>query len=176
MAIALFGTKSFEVKKNKIYTFKGFEYGTSLQTEKQESAGKKPSTYNKGPNLNTLKINISLNATLGVNPRVEIEDWEAIKDAAIAYPFFLGNRPLGKNKWLLKEVGVIGTVIGNSGNIIAAEINLQFDEYVKSGIKTASSSTSAKSSPAINLDDVIEPNTLTTAEKAGLKRNNPYFH
>ncbi|MFO7153932.1 MAG: phage tail protein [Caldicoprobacter oshimai] len=182
MPIAVFGPKAFEVTQDKIYTFDGLQYTSSLNTEKQDAAGKKPSTYNKGPALDTFSITIMLDAALGVNPRREIEEWIAIKDAGVAYPFVLGNRPWGSNKWLLVEVQVIAQVIDNAGNILKAEISLKFDEYVRPGsaaAKSTSGGSSKKSSnktsaPGIQLPPLTGPvNLLGAQDKAVTKRKNP---
>lgn len=171
MPIAVFGTKAFEVTQNRIYTFENIQYGSTLSTQKQDSSGKKPSTYNKGPGLNTLSISIKLDVSLGVNPRKEIEEWEAIKDAGIAYPFLLGGRPLGKNKWLLVSVQAIMLVIDNSGNVLSAELELKFDEYLRPGSMSASTS-GGTYTPGIQLPPVSGDAYILSSDKSGLKRSN----
>lgn len=174
MSIAVFGNKIFQVTQDRIYTFDGIQYGSSLNTEKQDASGKKPSTYNKGPGLNSLSIKISLDVSLGVNPRSEIEEWESIKDAGVAYPFILGSRPLGKNKWLLVDVQATMQVIDSNGNVLAAELSLKFDEYVRAGSASASkSSQQASYSPGIQLPSIDDYNILSSQNtEVGLKRNN----
>lgn len=181
MPIAVFGQKVFQITQNKIYTFDDLQYGSSLDTEKQDATGKKPSTYNKGPGLNSLSIKILLDASLGINPRKEIEEWEEIKDAGIAYPFILGSRPLGKYKWLLVDVQATIQIIDNAGNILKAEVSLKFDEYVRpdSASSSSKSSSSKKSSskaysPGVQLAPISgEVNLLGPQDKSGLKRKNP---
>lgn len=170
MTIAVFGSKSFEVSANKIYTMDDLDYSSALNTEKQDSSNGKPSTYNKGPALNSLTFKIVLDVSLGINPRSEIEEWEAIKDAGIAYQFILGGRPIGKYKWLLVDVQASNFTIDNTGIITAAKLSLKFDEYVRAGQVKSISSTSSKS-PGITLEDLqSEPVEKTPSEKAGLKR------
>ncbi len=168
MSIAVFGSKVFEVS-SKIYTINELQYGSTLDTEKQESIGKKPSTYNKGPGLNSLAFKISLKSSLGVDSRTEIEEWEAIKDGGVAYPFILGNRPLGKNKWLLIDVQATDLVIDGNGNMLAAEINLKFDEYVRPGSVEQSASNKA---PGVKKSTIDINNLVSNDEKAELKREN----
>jgi len=158
MPIAVFGSKVFQVTQDRIYTFDGIQYSSSLNTEKQDASGKKPSTYNKGPGLNSMSIRIYLDVSLGVDPRREIEEWEAIKDASIAYPFVLGTRPLGKNKWLLVSVQVAIQNIDSNGNVLSAELTLQFDEYVRAGSASASQPSSAL--PGIQLPSIYGANIL----------------
>lgn len=133
MPIAVFGSKVFEITDSKIYTMDGLQYNTSLDTEKQDAEGKKPSTYNKGPGLNAMNFVLKLEASQGVNPRREMESWEQIKDAAVAYQFILGSSPLGSNKWLLVDIQASNNIIDNFGNMLKVELQLKFDEYVRPG-------------------------------------------
>jgi phage protein U len=133
MAIATFGTKVFQVSTSKMYTFNDFQYSSSLQTEKQEVLGRKPSTYNKGPDLDSMSFKIHIDAAFGVNPRVEMESWRAIMNAGVAYPFILGGKPLGSSKWLLVSVDESNVNIDNAGKILGVDIDLKFDEYVSAG-------------------------------------------
>lgn len=165
MPIAVFGRKAFEVSSKKTYTFDGLQYGSSLSTESQDAAGKKPSTYTKGPELNTLSFKVMLDVMQGVNPRQELDDWEKIKDAAVAYPFILKNKPLGSSKWLLESVQLSNTIIDNLGNILAGEINLQFKEYVRAGKAKVTSTTGG----GVN----VQHQLLNNQDKEGAKRDNP---
>lgn len=175
MPIAVFGSKIFQISADKIYTFSEFQYGSTLQTEKQDADGKKPSTYNKGPGLDNLGLKIKLSVDMGVNPRVELGEWLAIKDDSVAYPFILGGVPFRPNKWLLVDVQATDEVFDNQGAMLALTIALKFDEYVRPGSAqspTKSSSTSssktAKTSAGIQAVD-YKPATLTASEKEKLK-------
>jgi len=164
MAIAVFGNKMFVVTSSKIITFNDFQYGSTLETEKQDAAGKKPSTYNKGPGLDTLSIKIRLSADLGVNPRNQLGEWLKVKDAGVAYPFILGGKPFRPNKWLLVDVQASEGVIDNDGNFLALTLSLSFDEYVRPGSKTEKSTSGTGKSKV-----QIKVPTLTASEKAQLK-------
>ncbi|MGE5631702.1 MAG: phage tail protein [Caulobacteraceae bacterium] len=173
MPIAVFSNKVFAVTGEKIYSFNGFQYSSSLETEKQDSAGKKPSTYNKGSGLDNMSFKIPLNVELGVNPRKELEDWRKIKNAGVAYPFILGSKPFGENKWLLISVEPVDSVIDNFGNIISCELDLKFEEYVRPGSAKASNSAGKKNSPGISLPPVSgDISILAGADKARVKRQN----
>ncbi len=176
LPIAVFGYKVFQVTPQKTNTFSDFQYGSTLETEKQDAAGKKPSTYNKGPGLDTLVFKVRLSVDLGVNPRIELGQWLAIKDAGIAYPFILGGVPFRPNKWLLIDVQATEEVIDNNGNMLALTLSLKFDEYVRPGSsqsnanKTNTNNSNGKSDiSAIMPVADYKPNTLSPAEKAQLK-------
>jgi len=149
MSIASFGTKVFEVSGDKIYTFQDFQCSASLQTEKQDSVGNKPSTYNKGSDLDTIGFKLKLDISYGINPRNEWEDWKTIMESSVSYPFILGGKPIGNNKYLLVGVKPSNFNVDNKGNILSMELDFSFDEYVREGTadtKKTSKKTSKKSS------------------------------
>lgn len=170
MPIAVFGNKVFEITDSKIYTMEGLQYSSSLETEKQDAEGKKPSTYIKGPGLNELNFTLKLDATLGVNPRREIESWEQIKDASVAYPFILGRSPLG-SKWLLVDVNASNTVVDNIGNMLKAELQLKFDEYVRPGSAKAKKTKGKVDFPGLMNSDY--DGSYGPEDKSGYIRDNP---
>ena len=169
MPIAVFGSKVFQVTDSKTLTFSDFQYGSTLETEKQDAAGKKPSTYNKGPGLDSLSIKIRLSVDLGLNPRKELGEWLAIKDAGIAYPFILGKTPFRPNKWLLVDIQASEEVIDGFGNVLALTLNLKFDEYVRPGSQQTKSTakTSKKATKVLVVKN--KPTQLSPSEKAQLK-------
>lgn len=175
MPIAVFGSKVFEITESKIYTMDGLQYTSTLETEKQDAEGKKPSTYNKGPGLNGLNFTLKLDATQGINPRREMESWEQIKDAAVAYPFILGSSPLGLNKWLLVEIQASNSVIDNLGNMLKVELQLKFDEYVRPGSAAASNAGGSGGSKGSSVPGLKVPNFNIPngpEDKTGYKRDN----
>lgn len=133
MSIASFADKIFEVSSDKIHTFSDFQFGTGLDAEKQDNPGAKPKTYIKGPDLSTLSIKITVSEDIGLDPRTEIEDWTEIKDSETAYPFIIGGKPFGAERWVLKDVQVADVKIDNLGIILSATISLGFEEYVYAG-------------------------------------------
>lgn len=174
MPIAVFYNKTFQVSSNKVYTFDGLSLSSSLQTDKQDAAGKKPSTYVKGPDLDTMGFNIPLRSSLGINVKAEYESWKAIEESGIAYPFILGGKPVGINKWLLKSVSLNNTdEIDSTGNIKSGMLQLQFEEYVRPGSAQANqTSTSKSSAPAVKVNKINPKIDLLASNKAAVKRRN----
>lgn len=144
MAIASFAYKVFQVTGNHIYTIDDLQYNSSLQTEKQDAEGTKPSTYNKGPDLDSMSFKIKLDVSFDCHPRIEWEDWKSLLNDGVAYPFILGGKPLGYYNWLLIGVTPSNFNIDNQGNILSMDLELKFDEYVRSGAKKENSSKPGK--------------------------------
>jgi hypothetical protein len=169
MPIAVFASKTFNVSRDKVYTFDGLTLSSSLNVESQDVEGKKPSTYVKGSGLNAMSFNIPVKIELGYNPRAEYDAWEAIKDKAVAYPFILGGKPVGVNKYLLKSVSLNNTLADNKGNILSGTLQLEFEEYVRQGSKTNSTSSS---SPGVSSGNGIKYTDILPKEKETQKRVN----
>lgn len=169
MSIAIFASKTFQVSSRKIYTLDEFTVGSSLETETQDSANKKPSTYIKGPGLMAMSFNIAIKSMFGINVRKEYDEWNAVCEAGKAYPFILGGKPFGKNKWLLKGADLEEIIFDNKGNMISAALQLDFEEYIRAG--SAKDSKNSKS-PGISNEMYaqLETEIFNTYDN---KRSNP---
>lgn len=173
--IATFASKVFQVTPSKLYTFDGFAYTSTLQTEKQDADGAKPSTYIKGPDLDTFSINLKLDVSMGVNPRNEWGDWERILEGQTTYPFILAGVPINNANWLLTSVSPSNANFDNNGNMLQLELALQFEEYVRPGSKKekSSSSSGGKTTTSVpGLYDMLDNSTYAMPENTDLKREN----
>ena len=150
MSIAVFKNKTFKVSSKGVYTLNGLTWGGEIQAEAQDKLNSKPSTYIKGNGLKNMSFEIPLKRSLNNNVRKEIEDWEAIRDSLQSAIFMLGVKPLGANKWLLKSVNVSDTSIDNKGNLIEANLKLDFEEFVRPGSAEASTTSSTTSKKAVS--------------------------
>jgi len=168
--IASFAKKVFQVSSSRIYTISSLSWSGSLETESQEKLKSKPSTYIKGEALDTLSVEVVLRRDFKVDVRKEIEAWQAIKSKATPDYFILGTKPIGKNKWLLKSVGVSETQIDGKGNIVRAKLQLDFEEYVRAGKPQDKTKNVAK---GVSLN--LTPSSYITnpPNKAENKRSNP---
>lgn len=184
MAIARFGPKTFEVGKGKIYTFDDFSYNIALETSKEDAQGKKAATIVKGAGLGKIELTAYLDAALGVKPRRELDEWEAIQAAAVAYPFVLGTSAFGLNKYLLKSMKFAKVSIGAAGQILAGSLTLSFEEYLPPGAQasaakgssttgaggTATTRSAGSTAPGLSAADPYRVALTTAMEKAGNKR------
>ncbi len=137
MALGGFAEKLFEVSSNKIYTFDDYSKSFALNVESQEVDGDKPSTYIKGKALQNPSISITLRQASNIDVETEVEDWGKICEAGTPYMLFLGNNPVASNKFLLKNVSVSDARYFG-GKQIKATLKLDFEEYVREGVKKES--------------------------------------
>ncbi len=167
MILAVFGSRVFEIRPGKILTFDGLQYGSSLATEKQDADGKKPSTYIKGPGLDSLALSVPVKLQAGPDPMAELEGWRSVMHAALPEYLVIGGRPFGQNRWLMIDVQMADTEYDGSAKLTACTLNLKFEEYVRPGSAPAVSSSAAKGikSKSGNPAPVI----MSAAEKESLK-------
>lgn len=132
MTIAVFAGKTFKVSTENIYTFDNLDINAELKTEEIEVQGKKPSTHVKGLGLDGISLQINLDARF-VDIWQEYESWMAIMAQAKPYPFIIGAKPVGVNKWLLKSVSMPVKQVNNRGIMLKASLNIILEEYVRPG-------------------------------------------
>lgn len=137
MSLGGFSGKLFEVSSNKIYTFDDYTKSFSLNVESQEVDGDKPSTYIKGKGLQNPSISIKLRQSSSIDVVTEVEDWGRICESGAPNMLFLGDNPVSTNKFLLKNVGLSDTTYFGS-KLIKATLKLDFEEYVRAGVKKES--------------------------------------
>ncbi len=171
MAIASFAGKTFQVSNRKVYTLTGFTTGSTLQTEKQDVAGKKPSTYIKGPDLETMSFSVPLNIAFGYGVQAEYNSWKSIMNKQTAQSFILGGKPLG-GKWLLTGVSLNDTLIDKKGSLIKGTLELEFEEYARAGSAGAGSYAADMPAAKGGAADKSAVTLASDAEKSSQKREN----
>ena len=147
MALGGFSGKLFEVSSNKIYTFDDYSKSFTLNVESQEVDGDKPSSYIKGKGLQNPSITIKLRQSSSIDVQTEVEDWGKICEEGTPYMLFLGDNPVAINKFLLKKVDVSDTNYFG-GKLIKATLKLEFEEYVRAGVKKESGTSDEDKSKA----------------------------
>lgn len=130
--IAYFGTERFEVSEKKALPFNSFQRQTGGRTNTFERLLKKPLTNFTGPGLDSLSFSVSLNVSLGVEPRDILDHWADLANAGSVDVLVVGGKLVGPNLWLLKTVNQSWSKIDGSGRVISATMDLTFEEYVES--------------------------------------------
>lgn len=143
MIIGAYGSLVFSVSGQKINTFDNLSISASYNTETQEVIGKKPSTYKKGPGLDQVPFEVTLDQTLGVDVEAEIKKWRDVCKSGLAYHMNIGGKNITEYPLMLKSIDIGYKQIGANGKIIKAILNIKLEEYVREGsAKSTSISTS----------------------------------
>ena len=109
--IASFGSKTFEVSTDKIYTPSDISLSESLSYEEQERAGDNPAIYIKALGALSQTLTVKLDARW-VDVEQEFTWWLVKMRTAVPETLMLGDRAWGAGKALLTQVDLSVLVIG----------------------------------------------------------------
>jgi phage protein U len=128
--VGYFGSERFVVSDTKVFTFSDFQRTTASRYETFDRIGKKPLTEMVGYGLDAITYSVALDVSLGVEPRTVLDHWSTLANVGTVDVLVVGNKLVGKNRWLLKSVAESWSKISGTGRILAATMNLTFEEYM----------------------------------------------
>lgn len=144
MAIAVFGSKVFEVSWKKIYTMSDISVEYALSVEEQDVEGKKPNTYIKGEALIPFHFTIHLDSRF-VDIEQEIDGWKSVLSSRTPYPLSIGGRLVSNNRFLMVKMVQEKPVLNRDGQYLSVDLKIELKEYSGAGKKEASSSSKGSS-------------------------------
>ncbi len=68
---------------------------------------------------------------MGVNPLDEIEKWLNRCESGEAGILVVGNRGLGKDKWIVLDVTQTYNIVYNRGEVYSATVEVTLEEYLE---------------------------------------------
>ena len=128
--IGLLGSLRFRVNDNKVFTFSNMKREVSASWNTMERIGQKPISEFGGPNLQTISLDITLDASLGVRPRQLLEVLERMTESGQASELVIGRKMVGKNKWVITKCSQAWDVILRGGELYRANVSLSLQEYL----------------------------------------------
>lgn len=128
--IGLLGSLRFRVNDNKVFTFNNMKREVSASWNTMERIGQKPISEFGGPNLQTISLDITLDASLGVRPRQLLEVLERMTESGQANELVIGRKMVGKNKWVITKCSQAWDVILRGGELYRANVSLSLQEYL----------------------------------------------
>lgn len=158
MPIGYFGKDIvFETSSERVFTFNDFKHSASSVVEQHKIIGKKPLSEYCGEELDTVNFSINLNAGLGVNPIAIIDKLNELKSQGIADVLVIGNKVIGVDKFIIKEVSTAYEIIYNNGFIFSAKVDLSLEEYISDSKLNTTKSKSSNPNPKISSQKQNEP-------------------
>lgn len=148
ITVLKWGSLSLTVSPTQILTFTGYNRRTAYKTETQDNGTNKPKTVNKGPELDTLSINVEVMAMLGVDVAQVIKQWRDACQSGKENTLTIGGVKEGSNKWQVKDVTVTNTTYQkNVKDLASATLQINFVEwYAKPATKKKSKKKKKKKS------------------------------
>lgn len=167
--IVSFGSLAFDARR----PVSGYSQSMSLSTETQDQDEGKPATLVKGAGLEQQQFTVRLLRAMGVTPESEISRYRRVLEGASPQRLVVGGRVMGGHRWLLKSVSVKETTLDGRGRMVAAAVELSFEEFVKAGTKTdkAGGSTAPGTVDAgLTANDAYKVGWPSAGDKAGKTR------
>ena len=126
---ARWGPKGFICSANKILPLMDLSATKSVKSESQSDTSDTEKTNLKGFEPYSLKLSTICLLAAGVNPRGQIDEWEA--QVGKAYPLYIEGVRFGPKKLYLKSVSSSIDMFTNTGKPLSVKFDLDFEEYTE---------------------------------------------
>lgn len=131
MRVGAFGNMIvFRVDDDKVLTFKNMKREIAGNWGSTDRIGKKPLPYFQGPTLQTITLEIVLDAVLGVKPRKVIKRIETMIEQGQAENLVIGREKIGSHKWVITKSSEAWDIVMQKGELLKATVSLTFQEYL----------------------------------------------
>lgn len=131
MYVGGYGPLSFIVAGNYINTFDDFQRSGESRWAKHELIGKKPVLEFLGQGCESITFTMNFDVLFGVKPERELEKLRRIRDNGENYALVLGDKPVGKNNWVITGLAEAVKAFDGWGDMIKATVTVTMTEYVK---------------------------------------------
>lgn len=124
------GSTVFSTSDARVLTFRELKLKKTSRTSAHNVIAGKPKLERIGPGLDTLTFSVDLLAALGVKPRAEAEKLENKMENGVVDYLIVGNRRVGKNRWLITGISEKWDYIYRRGEVAKITLELTLQEYV----------------------------------------------
>lgn len=128
--VGLLGNIRFRVSERGVLVPRNFKREISSTWNTMERIGMKPMVEYGGPNLQTVSMEIILDAALGVRPKSMLRKLEQMAESPECYDLVIGKRRVGKGMWTIVKCSQAYDILLRGGEIYKATVSLTLQEYV----------------------------------------------
>lgn len=162
---AQWGPKGFIVSPSKIVPLLNLATAFAVKSETGNDANGVAATNTRGRELQTVSLSTLYVRGAGVDPRGQIEEWEAL--VGKSHPLYIQGQRFGPSKLMLKSVDVKDILLSNTGKFLQCSVALKFEEYYKAPA-TSTATTPATSNTASASKAAEVYNSLQEQKNAAL--------
>ncbi len=131
MKVGSFGNQLiFRVSDETVMTFKNMKREISGNWGSMDRIGQKPLPYFQGPSLQSITMEIILDASLGIRPRRMLQRIENMVENGQAEVLVVGRQRVGKNRWVILKSSEAWDILLQKGELYRATVSLTFQEYM----------------------------------------------
>ena len=125
---AKWGNKGFLVSPSKIVPLLNLTTGFSRKEETGEDTSGQPTTNTQGLELQQIKLSTTYMASVGVDPRGQIEEWRA--QFGKRYPLYINGQQFGPDLLELVSVDISNVQLDNQGRFLSVDVSVTLEEYI----------------------------------------------
>lgn len=137
---AKWGNKGFIVSPSKIVALENLSTAIKLKTNSENDTSGTPTTNTRGRELQTISFSAKYLAAAGVNPRGQINEWEA--ELGNAYPLYIGGKRFGPAQMMLTAIEVSDIQLTAGGEMLSVTISITLQEYDESNVSALANNAS----------------------------------
>lgn len=119
----------FQVSDWRVLTFRNLKRDISGNWSSMERIGQKPLPFFQGASLQTMTMEIVLDASLGVRPRGMLNQIEQMVESGQAEILVIGRQRIGNGRWVITKSSEAWDVIQRRGELYRATMSLTLQEY-----------------------------------------------
>lgn len=119
----------FETNDKRILTFNDMTREVSGRWVEHEVLSVKPKPEFLGAANQSITIQITLSATLGVRPRTVLDEVAAMVESGAAEYFIVGNKPVSANPFRLISASETWNRLYSRGELVKATLTITLGEY-----------------------------------------------
>ena len=130
MKVGAFGNQLvFRVSDRMVLTFKNLKREVKANWGSMDRIGQKPISFFQGPDLQSVTLEIVLDASLGIRPRKILNKISQMVETGQAETLIIGRQRVGSGKWVITKCSETWDVILQKGELYRATLSLTLQEY-----------------------------------------------
>lgn len=123
------GGITFNVSSRRVMTFDNYKRSGSIKSAEHEIIAEKSNTEFTGLDAEEITFDVQLVSQLHVSPESQLKKLRAMRDSGQVVNFMLGNAPVGKNKWVIKDLSESTDYWSGHGKMQAVAVSITLHEY-----------------------------------------------
>ena len=131
MIVGALGSVPFEVSDYTVRTINNMQHSFSVSTTTHKPHLRNGLVEATGNDPDKLQFDIKLSTFLGVDPATELRNLEAYERRYATLPLVIGNRPIGRFRWLIQSMTVKSQRFDGRGHLIGCDVSLKLIEYLR---------------------------------------------
>lgn len=126
--IGVLGDIVFSVSSTQVKTLSNMQKTKTSRIAKHDIIGNKPKLEFQGMDLDKFSFDIRLDASLGVNPDIELRRLERMQQQGEVAQLVIGSNYHGD--YLINSIGEDYKHTDRNGNTITVEVSVDLEEYI----------------------------------------------